>query len=449
VSHRGLSLGSVGAIPPCGAPARAQAPRCFAKRDRHEKRTQNHISTMQVLDMSDNCGCCYWEHPPTLPSNDGAASTSPSPQQRETGASVTPPVTHFGDAAVWTGITDSNRAAWIDKRRSLMTASNVAAILGLDEFRNALDVYADILVPEAEPVRLSLDDPRLWGKALERSIAETAAQHYGWELSMSGALLQSRRYPFLGATLDAEIRPAAADQWLVYEGKTTSWMRRRDWDEDAGVPPDRVLCQAQTQLLVTGAPVCIVFCLIGGHLPCRINVGPNEEFQALIVECSQEFLERVRTLDPPPPDWRSKQALQRLYPGESGEAIELSREALEWTRELQQLAAQRLESKRREAELCNLIRATMRGASYGKLPEPVEGGKVLWKCVTEERAEHMVRASSSRVLRLVKTMPKGLVVRRLDPTPGQNHAPVRTPLDAAPVNQDQLIRIKSKGRSRR
>ncbi len=362
----------------------------------------------------------------------------------------TPEVTHFSDAAEWTGVSDSDRTSWLQTRRTMVTASSVAALLGLDERRGALDVYAECLsttVPYDGPIDLS--SPMTWGRALERAVAETAAAGYGWELRMGGALLRSRKHPFIGATLDAEILPRGLGRWIIYEGKTTSYLRRRDWDEEAGVPPDRVLCQTQSQLLVTGAELCVVFCLIGGQKPCRIDVVPNAEFHALIVETSEEFMERIQKLDPPPPDWRSRQALQKLYPTETGEAIQLSREAMEWTVELRQLASKRLECERREEEIKNLVRATMGTASYGLLPEPTEDGKVLWKLLTESHEAHMVKGWTARVPRLVKTVPKGLTLRKTDPAALPEHTSIESLLERSSLGPDNLVRLKTGGRRRR
>ena len=321
-------------------------------------------------------------------------------------------MTRFADRVIPTGICDSDRSAWLAARRQYVTASSVAAILGLDQARGALDVYAEhVAPPSPEGDSVDLFDRRVWGKALERSVLETAAKAYGWQVGGGGELLVSRQHGWLGATLDAEILSAGCSQWLVYEGKCVDLYRARDWDEEHGLPPDRVLCQAQTQLLVTGAPVCVVFALIGGNRPCRIDVTPDAELQQLIVEATHEFWDRIQTLSPPPADWRSRDALKRLYPQESGESIELSAEAAEWTAELQELSAKRLACERREDELKNLLRATLGHASYGLLPCEV-AGKSVWKCVTEERKSYTVAASSSRALRLVKSLPKAATMRR-------------------------------------
>lgn len=319
-------------------------------------------------------------------------------------ADRTAEVTHFHDAAVWTGATVHQFAGWIHARRQIITASRMAALLGCDPRQDALDVYVDMVKPEEpeEDRDDALDDPRLWGRVLEEPIARTVASKLDWDIVMGGALLLSRKHPHIGATLDAEIRPRTGPEWLVYEGKTVSAFKRRDWDEAAGLPPDHILVQAQTQLLVTQAPQAIVFALVGGNQPIRVPVYPDAELHAVMVEAVEEFLEQVRQLDPPPPTMRSEQALRRLYPNENGGRIQLTGEEAEWTRELQELAARRLDCEKREKEIKNRIRAAMGEASFAELPEDV-GGKRVWKWVTEHRSERAaIPASNSRVLRLVK-----------------------------------------------
>ena len=313
----------------------------------------------------------------------------------------TPEVTNFGAACRWTGILAHDRAKWLTARRTLITASKVSALLGLSPFQDELSVYVSMICPvEEEAPEPGIDSPLTWGTALEEAIARTAAKHYRWTLQMGGALLVSRKHPHLGATLDAEILPDGLTEWEDYEGKTTSAWRAKDWSED-GVPPDHVLCQVQSQLLVTKAPRGQVFCLIGGQKPCRIPVDPSPEFAALILETVEEFMVRIARLDPPPPSATSKAALAQLYPKDSGEVIQLPAEAVEWTRELQEIALRKKETQRREDELRNLLRAAIGDATIGELPEEV-GGKGRWRWAMQETAGYYVKPSSGRVLLALK-----------------------------------------------
>lgn len=318
-------------------------------------------------------------------------------------------VSAFSKHAVWTGASDSDRRSWLRARGKLITASRVPALLGLSPREDAIDVYADAVRADNDvgDVDHGLQSPLTWGKALERAIAETAAQHYGWNLRMSGALLASRKYPFIGCTQDAELEEVpGSGEWISYEGKTTSQFRSRDWNEDDAKAPDHVIAQAQTQLLVTGAPKSVLSCLVGGNKFIRVDLDPSPEFFSLIVEACSEMMERIKSLDPPPATWRSKSAISKLHPEDDGSSVLLGRDALEWTRELNEIAPTIQELERRKKALENSLRLAIGKASVGVLPEAFDG-KDFWTNTVVHRAGHTVAPSTFRQLRLTAGKKKG------------------------------------------
>lgn len=315
---------------------------------------------------------------------------------------TTDDVTAFGAAAEWTGVRDDDREAWLDLRRTMLTASDVAAILGEDPRRDAYSVYVDKVTPRKDPERLDIDDPRFWGNVLEQPIARAVADYYGWEFRRGGFLLRSRQHPFLGCTLDAEIRRTEFEGWIPYEGKTTRIPR--GWDEESGSLPTHILVQAQVQLLVTQAPRDLVFGLLQGSRPAQIPVEPYAEFHALVVEECERFMELVRRGEPPTPTAASRPAIERLYPEGDGSSVLLPIEAVEWTREIQALNAQMKEIETRVDELKNRLRAHIGPATFGELSEPVEG-KAFWRYQLQRREQYTVSASESRVLLAMKNGP--------------------------------------------
>lgn len=311
-------------------------------------------------------------------------------------------ITHFGEAAEWTGVSSTtHREAWLEMRRSLVSASDVAAIMGEDDYRSALDVYADKVL-EPEDMHLGLSSPMFWGSILEQPILRAVAKYHGWEYHEGGALLRSRKHPFIGATLDAEIN--RGDGWIDFEGKTTRISR--DWDEESGDLPTRVLLQVQTQLLVTGAPSALVFALLQGSRPCTIEVQPSPKLHRVIVEVSEEFVERLRARKPPPASSRSENALRRLYPRDeaSGAAVQLPPEALALTAEYQAISEQLKGLEGRKREIQNLIKQSIGNATFGVLPEPV-GNKACWRWQKQEREAYQVAATTSDVLLALKNAP--------------------------------------------
>jgi len=314
-------------------------------------------------------------------------------------------VTAFGEFCEWRGVMSSDRARWLRARRELVTASDVAAILGEDLRRSALDVYADKILPaQDEPEPLGLDDPRFWGAVLEQPILRAVAERHEWAYRAGGALLRSRRHAWLGATLDAEIDRGAG--WLELEGKTSRMPR--EWSEDEGRLPAWVLVQVQAQLLVIGQPAAVVFALLQGSRPCLVEVEASPEFQELIIEETGDFWRRVESLDPPPPTAKSAAAIRRLHPVEDGSVVELSAEALEWTREAQAIAERITALDARRESLRNAIKMAIGGATYGVLPDVAQNGKRVWKFASVHRAEHVVPASTSRYPLLIKELPRGV-----------------------------------------
>ena len=93
------------------------------------------------------------------------------------------------------------RAIWLEDRKTAVTGTDVAAILGLSRFSSPIQVYLDkkglATVTENEAMR--------WGKRLERPILEAyaEAQQVGITFADSYTLHRVPGFPLLGASLDA------------------------------------------------------------------------------------------------------------------------------------------------------------------------------------------------------------------------------------------------------
>jgi len=307
-------------------------------------------------------------------------------------------------AAEFTGVTFSERDKWLAMRRTMLTASRTAALFGEHPFATPLDLYVEMVTERPAEQVVFIESPMFWGSALEVAIFESAARYYGWTAAPGGQLLRSRRHPQLGATLDGAVDMGGG--WMVYEGKTTSAWRGKDWDEETGKAPTHVIIQAQHQLLVTGAERALVFCLVGGQKPVKVEIEASSEFHAAIIEETERFLAMVRELDPPRPNGKpgDTAALKRLYPREDGSAVALPSDAIEWTREYQEVSAQLRSLERRRDNFKQLLMHAMGTATYGVLPEPV-GGKQIWRWATQQRDGFTVAPTEMRVLTPLKPRP--------------------------------------------
>jgi putative phage-type endonuclease len=312
----------------------------------------------------------------------------------ETPAAVDLAVTHFASACEFTGATDDNRENWLGHRRGLLTASAMAAIIGEDPYSDAYDVYVEKTEgkPRAEPT--IEDGPIFWGKVLEQPILTTVAKSYGWNYRKGGALLRSKRWPAFGCTLDAEIDRLDARGWGVLEGKTSVLIGQ--WDEATGELPTRVLIQAQHQLLVTGAPFCVVFALLSGSRKCMIEVEPSAEFFAMLIDEGEAFLEMIARGECPSPTYRSH--VRERFPRDNGSTIHLPLEYVELTRSYFEIQKE-IDRLEHEAEtIRNKVRNELAEATYGRLAEPV-GDAAVWR--------NQVNKAGHRTLRTLKDFPKG------------------------------------------
>lgn len=348
------------------------------------------------------------------------------------------PVTHFTEHALPTGVRDDDRAGWLALRRTMVTASDVAAILGEDvgptgkHRRCALDVFVD-KVSEPRDEVLTPEMPAFWGRTFEQPMLSTIARYYGWGYERGGELLRSVRHPWIGATLDAEIEAGA---WKVFEGKTTQLPK--GWNARTRELPTTVLIQVQTQLLVTQAPSAIVFALLQGCRPVRIEIEPSPALHEIIVEHTEAFLDRVRRFDPPQPQEGSSaaKALGRLYPSGDGSVIQLPTEAVEWTRERQAIAAELRRLESRKTYLADRVRHAMGRCSWGVLPESV-GGKRAWHWEGEPRRRKLVATK----------LPPGLA--RVAPLPPRESDPLVEQLTSSIEQTSNVTRLRFGTRRRR
>lgn len=304
---------------------------------------------------------------------------------------------------------DSDREAWLKARRTMLTASQFAAVLGEDPYRDALSVWVEKTMPDSQPeAEPSIDDPRFWGRRLEQTVLRSAADHYRWDYHPGGWLLQSNADPRIGTTIDAEIDRHDGLGWVPFECKNTELSLY--WDQDTQDCPRHVIIQCQAQTMVTRTPECVCFALLSRYTPVRITIPADERFHELLHSTADEFWKRVAKLDPYPATALSRPSLSRMFAKELPEhtSVQLSPDAVAWTAELAEIANQMKSLEERQEELRNLIRQAIGKATFGVLPSHVDG-KSTWRWLTQKRASYVVPAGESRVLSLIKNpvLPKG------------------------------------------
>lgn len=216
------------------------------------------------------------------------------------------------------------RLAWLESRRNGIGSSDVAKIIGLSEWGNALTVYN----AKVDPARSEeLTPPLEWGHRLEPVVASAIMDHYGWKLDKVPTLRHAK-HEFLIASPDR----VNQDGDLI-EIKTTS--RSVGWgDIDTNEIPEQYWLQTQHQLEVADRQICWVFVLIGHCDFRRYRVERDPDYMPTVFESLAEFWACVESKTPPAFDWShpvTLAAVKRMFVPKPGTAIDLGEESVSLT----------------------------------------------------------------------------------------------------------------------
>lgn len=157
---------------------------------------------------------------------------------------------------------DADRANWLTARRSGIGSSDVAAILGISRYGNALSVWHD--KTGGLPLESDDSEPALWGRAFEETVAREWARRNRSVVRRVGLVANVDR-PWQMCTLDRRVLKcplADADERCAVEIKCRDKMKASQFR--AGVADD-VLVQTLWQADVCGFDHVHAAVLIGGN----------------------------------------------------------------------------------------------------------------------------------------------------------------------------------------
>lgn len=280
------------------------------------------------------------------------------------------------------------RDSWLAARRTGIGASDAWRL-----FAEPYALWADKsgLVEDAD---LSDVERIQWGNLLEPVVLAELGRRASVVVEGSGYLFRSRAHPWAMTTLDGVAR---VGDGLPVECKTASAWLAEEWAD--GAPP-RYRWQVQHQMLVTGAPRALLGCLLGGQRLVWSWVERDESMIATLTVTGAEMWRRIVEGDAPPADGSaaSSRALAARHPTDDGATVVLPGTLVDVGAELDALAIQRAAIVAREDELKAAVKQAIGGATRGVL---VDGSGWTWKA--QSKAEHVVKASTSRVLRRTRS----------------------------------------------
>ena len=266
-------------------------------------------------------------------------------------------------------IGETPRQKFHRERLSGIGGSDVSAILGLNPYKTAHDLWLE-KTGQREPDDLEGNEAVEWGNRLEDLVAEKFAEETGKRVRRNNRTLRSKLYPYMIAHLDREV----VGERSILECKTLgAWHKTEEWGE-AGTDnvPDRYLLQCQHYLAVSGRDLAYLSVLIGGRNFRTYIIQRDQDLIDMLVKAEGEFWQHVLDMTPPVFDPTAEgafEAIKKLYPGTNGQTIALPDDVVSYHQTLQeqQQIVKDAESLVKSAKAA--ILAAMGESAIGRLPD--------------------------------------------------------------------------------
>ena len=268
------------------------------------------------------------------------------------------------------------RDEWLEFRRQGIGGSDAAAIIGMNPWKTAMDIWLEKtgeFTEEDKP-----DNERMyWGRVLEDIVAREFMTRTGLKVRRRNAMLKHKEYPFMIANIDRLV--VGAREGL--ECKTTGQYSAEDWA--MGIP-DYYMPQVQHYMAVTGYKAWHVAILIGGQEFRHYFTTRDNNFIRELIEAETEFWRLVENRTPPPLDGSkaSSDLVKRLYPeAEKGKEVELPFEAFALIQQYDQAAAEEKNVQLIKDEAANKLKDMLGTAEKGS----IHGRQVVWQSIASKR----------------------------------------------------------------
>lgn len=278
-------------------------------------------------------------------------------------------------------------------RRNKIGSSDIAAILGIDPYRTAADIYWQKVgnIPVEE--RGGVGDYKSVGNYLEGPIKDWAEAELG---PMERDVYREHCSGILAANLDGVL----IEKPQIIEAKTCNILgpspeRELFGEEGTDEVPERVILQVHHQFFCVGPEyqVCMVPVLIGGRGFCMFRIEQNHALAVRVGLAGLAFWrDFVETRTPPPDSMASLETLKAIWRPPGSTARVDAGLILAWDAARQA----RLDAEKAEKEIKTELVNALGDAEYGE----AEGMAVTYK--RQSRKGYFVEPTEFPVLRKAK-----------------------------------------------
>lgn len=276
---------------------------------------------------------------------------------------------------------DAPKEDWLASRREGITATDLPAILGVNKYKTAIDVWMDKVAPSPDTFVMEIGEGEaaLWGVVLEDVVARTWAEHQGVQVRRIG-IIAHEDHDWMRASLDRLVTGCKHGGRCGLEVKTRSGYVGEEWDK--GVPAD-VAAQVHWQLIVSGLDHIHVTALIGGQRLVEHIVNLDGVNIPELIGYAKTVWDAVATGEAPqmPEAVWTDDYLDQLHPESSGD-VEVDLAIAELATEFREISGVILELEKDKKEM----RTRLIGA-IGSAESATCGGRPVYTYKTTTRKD--------------------------------------------------------------
>ncbi|WP_300259405.1 lambda-exonuclease family protein [Clostridium sp.] len=270
------------------------------------------------------------------------------------------------------------RLEWLRERQKGIGGSDIGAILGLNKYKTAFEVYLEKTEPILEVGEQS--ESAYWGDQFEEVVAKEFEKRTGKKVRRDRRHFQNKDYPFMVANIDRRV----VGEDAILECKTANQYLAKEWESEE--VPASYLVQVQHYLAVTGASKGYIAVLIGGQKFIWKEVERDNELIEYIIEAEKEFWNMVQEKTPPALDGSSaaeKWVNEKYKNVNEGETINLDSSWRDLLNKRQELKDYRDDVDKQIKEIDNQLKQNIKHAEYANAP----GYNISYKLVSSKRLD--------------------------------------------------------------
>jgi len=263
-----------------------------------------------------------------------------------------------------------DREQFLLERRTGLGGSDISCLLGVNQYRSALDVYYE----KVEGCHQQDNQILQRGRRLEKYILEEYAERSGETLETNLPMLIDSYYPFLIGHADAKIK----DQNVIIEAKSTRFYM----SHLKGMVTEHWRIQAAHYAAIVDAERVDIPVLFNNWEYGCFTYYRDEELEQRIREAAIDFWHN-HIIPQIPPSPQSIKDIAREYPSNTeNKEVQANDEIIQDIEQLATITNKISELEKKEADIKLKIMEYMRDAE--KLNTP-NGYSVLWKQTKQNR----------------------------------------------------------------